>query len=154
MKYIAIVFAALCLGLVSLFFVNSSNANASPTVMVAGSGEEQSTAFVAQDAQPNVAQVAHYTFDEADGAVLNDHIVYNNGHASGKFWRTSGVRNNAIVMEEAQVQIANQPQLNHGLDPYSISTWVYLQPDSSIWIDKRDFQNQPKVVEGEYGGTW
>ncbi|MGB1250275.1 MAG: LamG-like jellyroll fold domain-containing protein [Candidatus Promineifilaceae bacterium] len=162
MKYFVIVFAALCLGIVTFFFVNSSNANTFLTARPAVSDatnfdvavEEPLVVIEDTAAQSNAKQIAHYTFDEADGAVLNDHVAYNNGHVSGNFWRTTGVSNNALVLEDAQAEIANQPQLNHNLNPYSISTWVYLQPDSSVWIDKRDFQNEPKTIEGRFGGTF
>ena len=145
MKYLAIVIAVLGLGIVTLFFVNSSDADAT------GAAATVEEPFVAT-ASPT--QIAHYTFDEAGGAVINDAAGFNHGGASGKYLREKGVQGNAIVLEEAQIEISDQPQLNYGLNSYSLSVWVNFENDSSIWIDKRDFQNQPKVVEGKFGGTF
>ena len=166
MKSFATVTTSLCLGIVTLFSVVScgtSSAQAEsanpdtmveePIVIMADSASADADT-IQVEASSNATQIAHYTFDEADGAVLNDAIAYNNGNVSGKYWREAGVRGNALVLEEAQVEIADQPQLNHDLSPYSLSVWVNLETDSSIWIDKRDFQNQPKMVDGDFGGTF
>ena len=154
MKYVVIVIATLCLGVVTLFSLNSPKPAIADTNPVEGSGTSPATEANATQATIADAILAHYTFDAADGAVVHDHAVYNNGVANGKYWRSAGIRNNALVLEDGQVEIANQPQLNHDLSPFSISTWVQLRPDSSIWIDKRDFQNRPKTVEGRQGGTF
>lgn len=164
MKSYAMVVSTLCLGIVTLFSVvscgtPSAHAGAAnpdarteePFVIIA---EPSNEAAAQGQTNPIATQTAYYTFDEGDGAQLSDAVAFNNGHVSGKFWRAGGVRNNALVLEEAQVEIANHQQLQVGTSPYSMSVWVNLQKDSSVWIDKRDFQNEPKVVEGEFGGTF